>query len=97
MREHNYFISGVLQPDEVRALQRIYDHVVGQSWFDRQPDAQEAFAERLISLHRGGLVDFPKLRRFALLHAAKHYSGTSVSKKHLALELLANADDIQSV
>ncbi|NEI74296.1 hypothetical protein GR212_32565 [Rhizobium lusitanum] len=50
MKRYHHLIEGVLQPDEITNLQKIFDAVIGQPWFHLTEMNREAFAAELIRL-----------------------------------------------
>jgi len=69
-----FFTAGILEPDELQALQSIYNEIVAEPWFDKGDLARQVFASRLLNTYQEGLTDFPRLRRFMILHAAEHFA-----------------------
>ena len=82
MFTETYFTSGIFEPETVDALQRIYDEIAQQPWFDNDRESRRAFASHIIDLYRNGLVDFERLKQISLLYASKHHSsGPRAGKK----------------
>lgn len=92
MRNYHHLLEGVLQPEELDDLQKIFDVVIAQPWFDLNEVSREAFASELIKLYRGGVVDFDKLHHLTTLTALAHFSRGDSEEKRRALELLRSME-----
>ncbi len=88
MRRYHHLVEGVLQPEEIDNLQRIFDVVIAQPWFALNEFNREAFAAELIKLYRSGVVDFAKLHQLAGLAAIRSFSRDMPEEKRKALGLL---------
>lgn len=91
MKRYHHLIEGVLQPDEIANLQKIFDAVIGQPWFHLTEMNREAFAAELIRLYRKGVTDFDKLHDLASLTAAAHFSRDQPQEKRLSIRRLHDA------
>jgi hypothetical protein len=45
--------KGAFQPEELKSLQAIYDHITSQPWFPRCPEARSSFAKYLFETFPG--------------------------------------------
>ena len=91
MRGYHHLVEGILQPVEIDELQKIYDMIVAEPWFDLNDLSREAFARDLIKLYRGGVVDFDRLHHLATLTALMHFSRDMPEEQRRAMQLLNNA------
>jgi len=62
--------GGVFQPDELSALQNVFDQICAQYGIVRQSDKAEAVAEVVITYYQSGLRGEELLRTVALRTAA---------------------------
>ena len=92
MLAHHHLAEGVLQPEEINDLQRTFDVVIAQPWFDLTDFSREAFASDLIKLYRAGIVDFDKLHHLSTLTALAHFSRDMPEERQRALELLRSME-----
>lgn len=74
MRRYHHLTEGILQPDEFNQLQKVFDTIIAEPWFDLDEANREAFAAEVIKNYRRGLVDFEKLHKLCRLIAVAHYS-----------------------
>ncbi|TXI02020.1 MAG: hypothetical protein E6Q76_16195 [Rhizobium sp.] len=88
MRRYHHLIEGVLQPEEINNLQKIFDVVIAQPWFDLTDFSRETFASELIKIYRRGIVDFDRLHHLATLIALAHFSRDMPEEKRKAMDLL---------
>ena len=75
MRRYHHLVEGVLQPEEIDDLQKIFDVVIAQPWFDLNDANREMFAVELIKLYRSGTVDCNILRDLATSIAITRFGG----------------------
>ncbi len=61
--------GGKLQSDDLETLEKVFDLVARQPWFDPSEYSAEGFALRLIALYRCGLTNLGHLEKIALLWA----------------------------
>lgn len=92
MRRYHHLVEGVLQPEEINKLQRIFDVLIVQPWFDLNDFNREAFALELIKLYRSGVVEFTKLHQLAALAAIASFSREMPDEERQALNLLYGAN-----
>jgi hypothetical protein len=101
MRRYHHLVEGILGPTEINDLQKIFDLVIAQPWFDLNDLHGEAFAADLIKLYRGGVVHFDRLHHLATLTALVHFSRDMPEEQRRAMHLLNNAqftlDESQSL
>ncbi|CUX68078.1 CheY-like receiver domain-containing protein (modular protein) [Agrobacterium tumefaciens str. Kerr 14] len=71
----------VMQPDELRLVQIIFDRIAAQSWFSRKIADREQFALYILRMYRRGLVVPEKLEAVCTLAAQKYYSGSASDLK----------------
>lgn len=88
MRRYHHLIEGVLQPEEIDNLQKIFDVIIAQPWFDLTEFSRETFASELIKIYRKGAVDVDRLRHLATLIAIAHFSRDMPEEKQKAIDLL---------
>ncbi len=88
MRRYHHLTEGVLQPEEIDDLQKIFDVVIAQPWFDLTDFSRETFASELIKIYRRGVVDFDRLHHLATLIALAHFSRDMPEEKRRATALL---------
>jgi hypothetical protein len=92
MRRYHHLVEGVLQPEEIDRLQRIFDVLIAQPWFDLNDFNREAFASELIKLYRSGVVEFSKLHQLGALTAIASFSREMPEEERQALSLLYRAN-----
>ncbi|MBM7046515.1 MULTISPECIES: hypothetical protein [Rhizobium] len=68
-----YLIECVLQPEEIDNLQKIFDVIIAQPWFDLNDVNREMFAVDLIKLYQSGIVDCNILRDLATSRAIARF------------------------
>ncbi len=91
MQRYHHLVEGVLQPDEIANLQKIFDAVIAEPWFDLTDVNREAFAAELIRLYRRGVTDVDKLHHLASLTANAHFSRSQPHEKRLSIRQLHDA------
>lgn len=91
MRRYHHLVEGVLQPEEIDTLQKIFDVVIAQPWFDLNDVSREAFAAELIKLYRRGVIDYHKLHDLAALTALAQFSRDMPEERRRGLLLLYEA------
>lgn len=87
MRRYHHLVEGILRPEEIDSLQRIFDVVIAQPWFNLNEVNREAFAAELIKLYRSGVIDFMKLHQLAALTAIGSFSRDIPEEEQRALSL----------
>ncbi|MBM7048378.1 MULTISPECIES: hypothetical protein [Rhizobium] len=88
MRRYHHLVEGVLQPEEIDNLQRVFNAVIAEPWFNMNELNHEAFAADVIKLYRRGVVDLERLHHLATLAALAHFSRDMPEEKQKALKLL---------
>jgi hypothetical protein len=58
------FSPGVLLPEELAIIERVYNSIAGEAWFTDDEEKRNAFAAFLIKSYHRGLIDPEKLFRF---------------------------------
>ena len=91
MHSYHHLVQGILQPVEIDELQKIYDVIVAQPWFDSNDLSREAFAADLIKLYRGGVVDFDRLHQLDTQAALMNFSRDIPEEQRRAMQLMNNA------
>lgn len=90
MRRYHHLVEGVLQPEEIDNLQKIFDGIISQPWFELNDASREMFAADLIKLYRSGIIDCDRLRDLATSAAMARFSKdmarTSSEKERVAYE-----------
>lgn len=72
---------GVLMPEELRIVERVFKRIVLQSWFTRAPSDQQQFAAYVIRTYFRGLTDPDLLYDFCLAAAmSRHAHGRGLAK-----------------
>ncbi len=88
MRRYQHLVDGVMLPSEIENLQRIFDEITAQSWFELNDFTREAFASELIKLHRRQALRSELIFKTATLIAQAHFSRGVPDEKRRALDLL---------
>jgi hypothetical protein len=48
--------NGIFAPDELSTMKDVYDDIISQPWFSRDPEARKAFARYLDRVPGGGVA-----------------------------------------
>jgi len=66
--------NGIFDPVELSAIRAVYDDIIAQPWFSRDPEARKAFARYLLDAYPGGIYR-PELDRPILESVAREHYG----------------------
>lgn len=64
--------TGVYQPDELAEMQKVFEEITSELWFDRRPEARKSFAKYLLENYPDGSYD-PIIHRAVVEDAARKY------------------------
>ncbi|WLR94261.1 hypothetical protein [Shinella zoogloeoides] len=63
---------GVYQPEELAEMQRVFEEITSELWFDRRPEARKSFAKYLLENYPDGSYD-PIIHRAVIEDVARKY------------------------
>lgn len=66
--------NGIFAPDELSTMKDVYEDIISQPWFSRDPEARKAFARYLLDAYPGGTYR-PDLDRPLLESTAREHYG----------------------
>lgn len=74
-----------LRPKELEIVERVFDLVTAQPWFDKSEYCLDGFAVRLIHLVRSGITNPGQLETIAVLWAMTDFSRDMTNSQRMKL------------
>jgi hypothetical protein len=70
------FHAGVIQPEELAALQNVFGRITDEPWFSKDPTQQQDFGAYFVHAYLGGMRDHDALYAFCLTAAKARFDRT---------------------
>jgi len=86
----SHLAPSVLQPDELKLVQGVFDRITSQRWFSQYPSRRADFARYVLTMYMRGPVFPEKLESLCTLAARTHYI---TSDAHLGGRRILIVDD----